>query len=263
MTGVSIMKGKSLLVALGLMVTGFVSQPSAALDCAEVDLAVAQEARPAADRARDEDRKPSDVLCFFGLKPEMRVFDFFSGGGYYSEILSYVVGPKGEVTAHNNGAYLNFAKDEIAERYKDARLANVAQLTAEADDLEIDEASFDAVLMILAFHDIYYVSEDGSWPTIDGPRLLAELYQGLKPGGVLGVVDHVAAAGSPEDVGTSLHRIDPALMRRQLEAAGFQFEGESDGLRNANDDLTQPMWAEGVRGQTDRVIYRFRKPAAE
>jgi predicted methyltransferase len=140
-------------------------------------------------------------------------------------------------------------------------LANVTRLTVEANELELEAASLDASLMILAFHDIYYVTDEDNWPTIDRARLLQEIYQGLKPGGVLGVVDHVAEAGSPEEVGTTLHRIDPAMMRGQLEAAGFVFEAESEALRNPGDDLTQPMYAEGIRGKTDRVIYRFRKPS--
>ena len=130
----------------------------------------------------------------------------------------------------------------------------------EANDLTLRPGRYDAALMILAYHDIYYITEDGSWPTIDGPRLMKEVLSGLKPGGVLGIVDHVAAEGSPSSVGTSLHRIDPALLRREIEAAGFIFDGESEILRNPEDDHTKPMFDPSVRGRTDRIVYRFEKP---
>lgn len=229
-------------------------------DCGPASQAVATPARPADDLARDPLRKPADVLCFFGIAEGAQVLDLFSGSGYYTEIVSHLVGPRGGVVAHNNAAYLGFQKDQIAERYKDDRLGNVSQLHAEANDLKLAGATFDFALMILAYHDIYYVSEDGSWPPIDGPQLLAEILKGLKPGGILGIVDHTAEPGSPSSSGTSLHRIDPALLRREIESAGFIFDGQSSALRHAEDDRTKPMYDPAVRGNTDRIIYRFRKP---
>ena len=114
--------------------------------------------------------------------------------------------------------------------------------------------------MILSYHDVYYLPGDGSWPEIDGPRMLATILDSMKPGAVIGVVDHAAESGAPVEVGTSLHRIDPARLRREFEAAGFVFDGESSDLRNPGDDLGKPMYAEGIRGKTDRFVFRFRKP---
>lgn len=246
--------------ALAVLVLAGAAGSAAADECDAQHLAVAAPSRPADDLARDPLRKPAEVLCHFGIDAGDHVLDLFSGSGYYTEIISNLVGPSGSVVAHNNKAYLGFQKDQIAARYNDGRLANTRQLHAEADTLRLRANTFDAALMILAYHDIYYVTDDGSWPTIDGPRLLREIMKGLKPGGVLGVVDHTAAPGSPVSTGTSLHRIDPAVLKAQIEAAGFVFVGESDALRNAADDHTKPMFDEAVRGKTDRVIYKFRKP---
>jgi predicted methyltransferase len=231
--------------------TGGTSPYVAALDHAE---------RSEADRARDAGRKPADVLEFFGIAPGMTVLDMFSGGGYYTEILSRLVGSEGSVVAHTNSAYANFVGDEATRRYANDRLPNVDILVAENNELSLPPESFDAALMVLAYHDIYYVDPQNGWPKIDGPRLVAELYRGLRPGGVLGVVDHTAAAGSPRETGNTLHRIDPEIVITELESEGFVFEGGSDVLRNADDDHSLNMAAPEVRGKTDRFVFRFRKP---
>ena len=115
-------------------------------------------------------------------------------------------------------------------------------------------------MLILAYHDIYYVDAANGWPKIDGPRLLAELQQALKPGGILAVVDHFAAAGSPRETGGSLHRIDPQIVISELEAEGFVLEAKSDVLRNMDDDYSKGMFDPEVRGKTDRFVLKFRNP---
>lgn len=225
------------------------------------ELAVASPGRTDADRERDAGRKPGKVLEFFGIAPGMTVLDMFSGGGYYTEMLSHIVGPGGRVVAHTNSAYAGFVGDEAVNRYAENRLANVEILLAENNELQLPAAEFDAVMLILAYHDIYYVDAANGWPKIDGPRFLTELYQALKPGGVLAVVDHFAAAGSPRETGGSLHRIDPQIVVSELEAEGFVFEDKSDVLRNMDDDYSKGMFDPAVRGKTDRFVLRFRKPA--
>jgi len=216
--------------------------------------------RRAADHNRDAGRKPGEVLAFFGIEPGMTVLDMFSGGGYYSELLSYVVGPEGRVVAHSNEAYINFVGDEFQERHGHGRLANVEVLMAENNELELPAAIFDAVTLILSYHDIFHVDVENGWPKIDGPKLLAELYKGMKPGGVLGVVDHYAEAGAPRETGDSVHRIDPGIVISELEIAGFVFEGRSNVLRNMDDDYNKFALDPEVRGKTDRFVFRFRKP---
>lgn len=246
------------VVAL-LMVTAF----SHAAHHAAVKAAVANEFRPDADRSSDSTRKPVEVLTFFGIKPGMTVLDLFAGGGYYTEILSHLVGPDGQVVSHNNAAYLSFVGEEkLMERFGNRRLPNVKRIQMEGNALDLNKGVFDAVVMMLTYHDIYYNPQDGTWPLIDGPAMLANVHGSLKAGGLVGIVDHVAEAGAPASVGHTLHRIDPALLRKEMETAGFEFVGASDALRNPEDNLTKPMFDPQVRGRTDRVIYLFRTRAA-
>jgi predicted methyltransferase len=212
------------------------------------------------DRDADANRKPAEVLEFFGLKPGMMVLDLFSGGGYYTEIMAHVVRPDGRVDAHNNTPYLSFVGDELDRRYADpARLPNVRRFIAENNALELEDGVYDFVLMSLVYHDVY-LTADG-WERIDAPKMLAEIYASMKPGAVLGVIDHVAQAGAPPETGGTLHRIDPELLKRDITSAGFVLEGESDVLRNPADDHTLSVFEDAIRGRTDRVVLRFRKPA--
>ena len=222
--------------------------------------AAANEGRTEADRARDAGRKPAEVLEFFGIQPGMTVLDMYSGGGYYTEMLSHIIGPEGSVIAHSNQAYAGFVGEEATNRYANNRLGNVEILMAENNELALPNASFDAIMMVLAYHDIYYVDPDNGWPEIDGPRFVETLYNGLRPGGILAVVDHSAAPGSPSETGNTLHRIDPDIVTAELEAAGFVLEAKSDVLRNMDDDHSVNMGAPEVRGKTDRFVFRFRKP---
>ena len=222
--------------------------------------AVASPARTDADKERDAGRKPGQVLEFFGIEPGMTVLDMYSGGGYYTEMLSHIVGPDGKVVAHTNSAYARFVGDEPVKRYADNRLANVEILLAENNELELPAAEFDAVMLILAYHDIYFVDLNNGWPKIDGPKFLAELKKGLKPGGMLAVVDHYAEAGSPRETGGTLHRIDPQIVISELEAEGFVLEGKSKVLRNMEDDYSKSMFDPEIRGRTDRFVLKFRLP---
>jgi len=222
--------------------------------------AVNDPGRTDADRQRDAGRRPGQVLEFFGIEPGMTVLDMFSGGGYYTEMLSHIVGTGGKVVAHTNSAYAGFVGEETTNRYADDRLANVEHLLAENNELDLPAGEFDAVMLVLAYHDIYFVDAANDWPKIDGPKLLAELRKGLKPGGMLAVVDHYAAAGSPRETGGTLHRIDPQIVIDEIEAEGFVLEGKSDVLRNMDDDHSKGMFDPEIRGKTDRFVLKFRLP---
>ena len=222
--------------------------------------AVASPRRTDADRERDAGRKPGQVLEFFQIAPGMTVLDMFSGGGYYTEMLAEIAGPDGKIVAHTNTAYTEFVGDEAVERYAGNRLANVEILLAENNELDLPEAEFDVVMLILSYHDIYFVDIANGWPKIDAAKFLAELEQGLKPGGILAVVDHYAAAGAPRETGGSLHRIDPQIVISELEAEGLVLEARSEVLRNLEDDHSLGMFDPEVRGKTDRFVLKFRKP---
>lgn len=223
-------------------------------------MAVSSEARPDSDRARDAGRKPAEILEFMGIQPGMTVLDMFTGGGYYAEIIASVVGEQGKVIAHSNQAYLGFVGEAFEERFGSGRLTNVEVLMAENNELSLEADTFDAVMLVLSFHDLYHSDPEGGWPKIDGPAFLAELKKGLKPGGVLAIIDHYAAAGSSSDTGDTVHRIDPAIVLADMEAAGFVCEETSDILRNPDDDYSKIVFAEGIRGKTDRFVMRFRNP---
>lgn len=233
---------------------------SAIVQPAAADAALKNPHRRPADRTQDDWRKAAAVLEFFGIQPGMAVLDLYSGGGYYAELLSYLVGPTGRVVAHNNTPYLSYAETEIAERYREGRLPNVEQLIAENNELDLPVQRFDAVLMIKAYHDVYFVDEKVGWAHIDRTQFLREVFDAMKPGAVLGIVDHAAATGSAPETGGTLHRIDPDVIKSDMEEAGFVLEAQSDILRNPQDDYSMRVFDESVRNRTDRVVMRFRKP---
>lgn len=229
---------------------------------AAIKAAIASPDRPKADLEQDARRRPAAVLGFLGVVPGMRVADMMSAGGYYTELLARVVGVKGQVIAYNNPAYAKFAAKGIAERYAGDRLGNVRQITTDIETLELAPASLDASMFIMAFHDLYWRTTDGSWPPTDPSALVAKLYSATKPGGVVMVQDHIAnAGGDTAAIVDKLHRIDPAVVKRDFEKAGFVFDGESRALAHPDDDHTRLVFDDAVRGKTDQFIYRFRKPA--
>lgn len=211
------------------------------------------------DREKDATRKPAETLALLGVEPGMTVLDLYSGGGYYAELLSMLVGDDGKVVAHNNSPYLGFAGDEIEARYTEGRLENVERITRDNDALEFADDRYDGILMMLTYHDIYYDAPENGWTAIDGPALLAELHEALKPGGALLIVDHRAAPGSPPESGNTIHRIDPAIVVREMEAAGFTLTDEADFLANEGDDHSVNVFDPAVRGKTDRFVLRFER----
>lgn len=234
--------------------------PGAARAASETIAAAVSHPAREADRADDANRKPGEVLNFFGIEPGMRVLDLLAGGGYYTEIVSRVVGDEGLVIFHNNASYRRFLGDALSERTAGNRLPNVEVLDDEVADLDFEEGELDAVLFVLGFHDVYY--KDESWPDINAEELLATLLRGLRAGGLLGVVDHAAKEGADAlDSGTNLHRIDEGFTRRTIEAAGFVLEAESDILRNAADDRSIQVFDPSIRRKTDRFVLLFRKPS--
>jgi len=153
-------------------------------------------ARPEADVARDATRRPAEVLEFFAITPNTTVLELFAGGGYYTELLAHVVGENGKVVAHMNTPLVKFGGDEFTARHADNRLPNTEVLMAENNELMLDSDQFDAITIVLNYHDLYWASDDYGWVAFDVPKFLAEIHKGLKPGGTLGIVDHFAASGS-------------------------------------------------------------------
>ena len=236
--------------------TATVDAPESAVSVYEA--AVNNPLRPTADRNRDAGRKPAGVLEFMAIEPGMTVLDMYSGSGWYAEVIAHVVGSDGKVIAHSNEAYKNFVGDALEERFAAGRVAQVEILMAANNHLSLEEDSLDAVMLAQAFHDMYHEDIGNDWELLDRVAFLAELRKGLKPDGIVAIIDHTALAGSPPETGDTLHRIDPELVIANMEAAGFIFEASSDLLKNPDDDLTQAVFAKDIRGKTDRFIIRFR-----
>lgn len=216
--------------------------------------------RPEFDRKRDENRHPDEVLGFYDVRPGMTILDVFSGGGYYTELFSIAVGKSGKVIAHNNQAYTHYVKKTLAKRYTEDRLQNVTPVIQEANQLDVAANSVDMAFLILAYHDIYYNPKKGNWPKIDHDEFLARIYKALKPGGILGIIDHNALPGSPNTTGHSLHRIDVDLVIKQVRNSGFVLKERAYFLENDSDDLAKHMYAPEIRGKTSRFVLKFIKP---
>ncbi len=238
---------------LSLCATGAI-----AADRAAIEQAVAAPDRSAADRERDVTEKPVEVLAFFGVLPGMQVADIMSGGGYYSEILSHIAGPKGGVIAHNNAAYFDYSSKDANARFVGRDFPNVNRVNRELEDMGLGEGKLDLILMVMSYHDAYWIGEE--WPKVDTDKFMQQLFAALKPGGIVAVVDHHAPAGSGITVIDKTHRIDAEFVKAEFARYKFVFDGETDLLRNPADDRTKVVFDESVRRKTDRFVYKFKKP---
>lgn len=232
--------------------------PSFAAAASPIENAIADPARTAADRERDARDKPAEVLAFAGVKPGMVVADLFSAGGYYTELLAGVVGADGKVLAVNNVPYAAFARDAIKARFTEGRLPNVERRLVEASYMNLPPKSVDLAVIVMAYHDVYWIDEKEGWPEINTTGFLDSLKRMLKPGGKLLIVDHNAAPGTGKEVAGTLHRLNEQWARQSLTAAGFEFEKSYDGLRNPNDQLDKMVYDPAVKGKTDRYVHLYR-----
>ncbi len=221
--------------------------------------AVAAPERSAKDRERDARDKPAELLAFAGVKPGMKVGDFFGGGGYWSEILARAVAPNGGVTLINNVGYFGYAKEGLDARFKDGRLDQVKRRVVETPTMNLGEGQYDLIMVYMSYHDLYWVDEENGWPKIDAGSVLTQLHDALKPGGHLLVVDHAAVAGSGSSAASTLHRIDEAFTKQDFAGHGFLLEKSWPGLRNSTDDHTKGVFDDSVRGKTDRFTHLYRK----
>ena len=219
--------------------------------------AVADAGRPAADRERDADRKPADMLAFAGVKPGMTVVDIMPGGGYFTRLFSTAVGPSGKV--------YGWVPDEVLQRMP-KMLDGINAIAAEPGHGNVaaahnammspsQSAVADVVWTSQNYHDFH------NQPTADLVAFNKLVFQSLKPGGVYLVLDHAAKPGSGLANTKDLHRIDPAVVRKEAEAAGFKYVGASKALANPKDDHTLKVFDPALRGKTDQFVLKFRKPA--
>lgn len=214
--------------------------------------AIADPRRPEADRERDALRHPAQILAFTGVSEGMRIADIGPGGGYYTRLFSVAVGDSGRVYGVDRPPTPERprALAAVAPLY-----SNITHLTAGYQGWTIDQP-LDAIFISQIYHDFYLPQL-----SIDVPRLNREMFAALKPGGVLVIIDHAAAAGSDIGVTGTLHRIAQEQVVADLTAAGFVLEEESQVLRNPADNHALRVFEGDIRGHTDQFVLRFRRPA--
>lgn len=244
---------KNLLLSVLLAFT----LPAIAADGA-IEKSIASPERTAADRERDAREKPAEVMAFAGVKPGMVIADIFAGGGYYSELFSGAVGDGGKVLAINNLAYVNYEKDNIKARFTEGRLRNVERRLVEASYMPIAPQSVDLAVIVMSYHDVYWIDEKNGWAEINTDGFLDSIKRMLKPGGKLLIIDHNAAKGTGKEVVARLHRLNEDWARKSLESHGFVLEKTYDGLRNPDDQLDKPVFDAAVKGRTDRYVHLYR-----
>ena len=252
---------EAMCVILALLATTLTAGNAAAADRPkEVIAALADPDRPAADTARDANRKPAETLAFAGVKRDDKIADYAAGAGYFTRLFADVAGPRGHVYASVPSAlfkYPNIVKGIAEIETYAVTHPNVTVTFASALDAAKYPEKIDVFWISQNYHDLH----DRFMGPVDMAAFNRTVFAALKPGGVYLVLDHVAANGSPADVTDTLHRIEPSTVRREVEAAGFKFEGESTLLANPSDPHTAGVFDASIQGRTDQFILKFRRPA--
>lgn len=246
------MKRKIAPVLIALMLTASAGAVVAADAVpAYISAAVADANRPAADKARDANRKPAETVAFAGVRAGMTVAEFSPGGGYYTRILSKAVGPRGKVYAMVSKAQADRPGGLDAINAMAQQLGNVVVTVQDNTKLALPE-KVDLFWTTENFHDYH------NGPTANVPALIKGAYDNLKPGGIFYVEDHNAEPGDKE-APQKLHRIDVNQAKQELTAGGFRIDGESMLLRNPNDNRKSGNSEGANAGRTDRWMLRLKR----
>lgn len=211
--------------------------------------------RPADEVARDAARKPADMVAFAGIKPGAVVVDMIPGGGYFTRVFSAATGPGGKVVA--------IIPPQAEKLYPEPSKAIRAMATTGWPNVSVVSAPTDPSLAGTA--DVFWTAQNyhdlhNSLPPEGVIGFNKAVFATLKPGGRYVIVDHAGKDGTGLTQTNTLHRIDPAMIKAEVTAAGFVFDGESDVLRNPADPRTAIVFDPAIRGKTDQIVYRFRKP---
>ena len=215
---------------------------------------LSSQARPQADRDQDARRHPAEFIKLLGIKSGDRVADLLTGGGYWTRILVPLVGPSGKVYAGNNPFFARFYNDAFSALLAEPAFKGVVRIDGPVDKVALpSDGSLDAVIMVMAYHDIFLTDEDRG-------ALNKKVFAALKPGGVYGIIDHEAGAGAGATKIKDLHRIEKKVVVDEIQAAGFKLAGEAAFLANPADNHSAKIFDPSVSGKTDRFVLRFDKP---
>src|SRR3569833_1153902 len=206
--------------------------------------------RPAVQMSDDKNRKPAELLMLSGIKPGDKVVEFASFGQYFTTMFSSIVGPKGHVYMYD----LPYTEARSGQKSRDfvAAHPNSTYELVDYNKVELPK-NVDIVFNVLYYHDL-------PLNNIDTASLNKRIFEALKPGGIFFIVDHNAAPGSGMRDTKALHRIDPEVIKKEVEAAGFKLVTESKLLANPEDDHTKMVFTPGTRRHTDQSIFKFVKP---
>ena len=251
------MRGLGLILAsamLAVVPVGVAAAP------ADVSASVANTAARSADNVKlDEGRKPAEVLQFLGLESGMQAIDLFGGNRYWAEIMAPAVGSKGHVTVWEPTQFYDKDSQEKFAAFQ-LKSPNAHLIVSPFEAMTLEPNAYDFMMLNLNYHDVYWESAKFKVVRMEPDAFLRTVFASMKPGGVVGVIDHVGNAGDTRETVEKYHRIDPAVVKADFERAGFKLEADSELLRNPADDHSLLVFDEKIRGKTDRFVYRFRKP---
>ena len=250
------MSAKHPLIAAALAASVLTFTPALQAKPAHYAAAVADKDRSERHRALDESRKPAEILDFTGVRRGQTVVDYMSGSGYWAELFSRAVGPKGRVYASDPPSFSDakmWAPILASHR-------NVRQVLQPIANTAFPKGSVDLLFSNLNYHDLYWESEKYAFPRVDVPAVLAGWFQAVKRGGHVVIVDHAGPAGDPRAIADTLHRIDPERVKADMAAAGFVLVAESPVLRRSEDPHDKNVFDPAIRGKTDRFVLKFRRP---
>jgi predicted methyltransferase len=249
------------LAALLLVVSSPLIAKPAAPAAGGIAAAVANTSARTPDNVKlDESRKPAELLRFFGLTRGMQVLDLFGGNKYWAEIMAPAIGPKGHVTVWQPTQFLNDKRKADFDAFA-AQAKNVSLISSPFEAPNLPKNAFNFAIINLDYHDTYWENAERKIVRMDPNAWLKTLYAAIRPGGVVGVVDHIALPNADTRATVEkLHRIDPNVIKADFRRAGFQLVASSDMLRNPADDHQLLVFDPKIRGKTDRAVFRFRKP---
>ena len=224
-----------------------------------IQQAVSDPARPASYKAADAFRKPAETLAFSGVKSGMTVGEFYPAGGYFTRMISDVVGPSGHIYAVENAGWNDSVKDD-RKMLAEGKWKNVSLDVQPFGTVKFAEP-LDLAWVTQNYHDLKIPQYGPGGRPVDTVAFDKAVYAALKPGGIFFILDHEGPAGMSGTDIAKMHRISRDEVVKEVTSAGFKLEAEGNFLRNPADDHSKPIFDPSIRGHTDQYALKFVKPA--